>query len=88
MANEPNPRYCGKCGEIFDERRTTCPECFARWPQVLPLTRVERHTLVLGEVVDLRQTQDIDEPTFEHLREVYETLLLAERPIRRPARLY
>ncbi len=79
------PRYCGRCGEIFDGRATTCPECGGIWPEELPRDLIAVYALLLTEIHNLRRNGAISEATFAQMRRVYEERLLAVRPARRRA---
>lgn len=83
MTQEPGEervtqRYCGGCGEIFDETAAYCPFCGERWqPQALAGTRVL--AAVLGELQALRQAEVVGPACFAGLRGRYEERLLTVR---------
>ncbi len=81
--SEYTPRYCTGCGEIFDARVASCPECGARWPRTLPVNNVEIYVIMLTELANLKASNAIDDATYSHLRDIYETRLVAARRPRR-----
>ena len=84
MADYPEfPRYCGSCGEIFDGRAESCPECSAAWPRSLPTERLACYAVLLTEAQELHRRGDLSTPVFSVLRRIYEERLVAIRPARK-----
>jgi len=77
------PRYCGACGDIFDGSVQACPECSAGWPSSLPVDRVQAYAVLLTELGDLWRRREITESNYLVLKRIYESRLIAARPMRR-----